>query len=108
MERENYVTVLTFTYSHEVAIVRGRLESEGINCFVQDELTIQVHPFYSNAIGGVKLQVREQDLEQTIEILKETGYITYEDLRPSKELENLNKLFSKVPIINKLFLKNEA
>ena len=104
----NYVTVLTFTYSHEVAIVRGRLESEGIDCFVQDELTVQVHPFYSNAIGGVKLQVREQDLKQAVEILRETGYITDEDLRPSKELENLNKIFSRIPIINRLFFKNEA
>jgi len=76
VENETFITVLTFTYAHEVAIVRGRLEAEGITCFVQDELTLQINPLYSNAIGGVKLQVRESDLNQTIEILKETGYIT--------------------------------
>jgi Zn finger protein HypA/HybF involved in hydrogenase expression len=82
---EKFVTVLTFTFVHEVAIVRSRLESEGILCFVQDELTAQVAPFYSGAIGGVKLQVRESDLNQAIEILKETGYIQEDGLHPSGE-----------------------
>jgi DNA-directed RNA polymerase subunit RPC12/RpoP len=85
MENEKFITVLTFTFVYEAAIIRGRLESEGIPCFVQDELTIQVAPFYSNAIGGVKLQVRESDLNQAIEILKETGYIKEDGWHPSKE-----------------------
>ncbi|MCL1944046.1 MAG: DUF2007 domain-containing protein [Candidatus Azobacteroides sp.] len=91
MKTEKFITVLTFTFAYEVAIIRGRLESEGITCFVQDELTVQVLPFYSNAIGGVKLQVKDSDLSQAIEILKETGYIKEEDLQPSKESPRLNK-----------------
>lgn len=92
MKTNNFITVLTFTYPYEVAVIRGRLESEGIECFVQDELTVQVNPFYSNAIGGIKLQVRESDLERTIEILKETGYIKDEDLQPSKVETFLHKI----------------
>jgi DNA-directed RNA polymerase subunit RPC12/RpoP len=91
MENEKFVTVLTFTFVHEVAVIRGRLEAEGIICFVKDEFTVQVQPFYSNAIGGVKLQVRENDLNQAIEILKETGYIKEEELQASQELSRLNK-----------------
>ena len=75
MESEKFITVLTVTFPHEVAVIRGRLEAEGITCFVKDELTVQVNPFYSNAIGGVKLQVLESDFNQTVEILKETGYV---------------------------------
>jgi len=88
MEKEKFITVLTVTFAPEVAIIRGRLESEGIICFVKDELTVQIQPFYSNAIGGVKLQVRESDLNQTLEILKETGYINEKDLHLSQELKN--------------------
>jgi len=90
METEKFITVLTFTFASEVAIIRGRLESEGITCFVQDELTVQVTPFYSNAIGGVKLQVRESDLRQAIEILKEAGYIKDEEIQPHQEPPRLN------------------
>ena len=91
MENEKFVTVLTVTFPHEVAVIRGRLESEGITCFVKDELTVQVNPFYSNAIGGVKLQVLESDLEQVVEILKETGYIKGEDLQTSNEPSQINE-----------------
>ena len=102
MNSDKFVTVLTFTFASEMAIVRGRLESEGITCSVKDELTIQVVPYYSNAIGGIELQVLESDLSRAVEILKETGYIKDEDLQPDKELIRWNKIFSKIPLINKL------
>jgi DNA-directed RNA polymerase subunit RPC12/RpoP len=85
MENEKFVTVLTGTFGYEIAVVRGRLEAEGITCFVQDELTVQVNPLYSNAIGGVKLQVKESDLNQAIEILKETENVKDNDLQSSYE-----------------------
>ncbi len=97
------VTIKTFTYPHEAGIIRSRLESEGIYCFLQDELTAQVHPFYSNAIGGVKLQVREEDLEKAIRILKESGYLQEEDLRPSSFQVKLYNILSKIPIIRKIY-----
>jgi hypothetical protein len=95
MNPNPFTTVLTVSYPSEVAIIRGRLESEGIECFVQDELTVQVNPFYSNAVGGVKLQVRESDVPQAFEILKETGYIKEEDLKPSPMLVFIDKILSK-------------
>jgi hypothetical protein len=71
----NFVTIRVFTYPSEAIILKGRLESEEIECFLMDELTVQVNPLYSNAIGGVKLQVRENDVERANEILREGGYI---------------------------------
>ncbi len=91
VENEEFITVLTATFGYEVAVIRGRLESEGITCFVQDELTVQVDPFLSNAIGGVKLQVRESDLEHAVEILKDAGYIKNGDAQPSDKLSPLNE-----------------
>jgi hypothetical protein len=67
---DSLVTVRTFTYAHEAAIARSLLRAEEIFCFLKDELTIQANPFYSNALGGVKLQVRGQDADRAAEILK--------------------------------------
>ena len=100
---DKLITVLTFTYPHELAIIRGRLESEGIECFVQDELTVQVSPFYSNAIGGIKLRVRESDYQKAVEILKAEGYIT-EPSQPavsSKFVDDFNKFTSSIPFLGK-------
>ena len=99
---DNFVTIKTFTYASEAFVLRGRLESEGIECFVQDELTAQVNPFYSNAIGGIKLQVRESDLQKAIEILKEEGYINDQPPPLSPLYQKLESATSGVPLIKNL------
>jgi predicted RNA-binding Zn-ribbon protein involved in translation (DUF1610 family) len=65
------VTIATFTYPHEAAILKSRLQSEGIQYFSKDENTLQVQPFYSNGIGGVKIQVLESDIMKANKIVQE-------------------------------------
>jgi hypothetical protein len=103
--RDNFVTIKTFTYSHEISIVRGRLEAEDIECAVQDELMAQINPFYSNAIGGVKLQVRESDLERATEILTESGYQVDEYDSPNPLYATLDKATSRIPFIRNMRLE---
>ena len=66
---EQLITIKTYTYPHEIYVERGKLESEGIETFLKDEATVQVHNFYSNAVGGVKLQVFADDAERALAIL---------------------------------------
>ncbi len=82
--QDDFVTIMTFTYPMELAILKGRLEADGIECRVLNELTVQVIPFYSNAIGGIDLQVKKSDVQQAIEILRESNYLKDEHPKPSK------------------------
>lgn len=50
-------------------IIRGRLESNGIECFIADSNTIGTNPLFNNAIGGVKIKIFESDLEKCKQIL---------------------------------------
>lgn len=68
-----FVTVATFSYAHESTIARALLESHGILCFVRDEHTMYIQPFFS-AVAGIKLQVSSEDEEDARKILKENGY----------------------------------
>lgn len=65
-----FKTIKTFEYPHEAQITKNKLESEGVYVFLKDEYTVQTDNFLSNAIGGVKLQVLEKDVEKSKEILK--------------------------------------
>ncbi|MEO5911269.1 MAG: DUF2007 domain-containing protein [Pelobium sp.] len=69
-----FVTIRAYIYPHEAQMAKSILEAEGINSFLKDELTIQTNNFYSNALGGVKLQVPEEDLKSAFEILKDSGF----------------------------------
>lgn len=64
------VTVASFSEPINGYLVRARLEDEGIPCFLADAHTISANWFYSNAIGGVKLQVRAADAERARVIIE--------------------------------------
>ena len=60
----NFVTVATFDNYIEANIILGKLHNEGIEAFLRDEYTVTIDPILTNAIGGIKLTVMEQDAEE--------------------------------------------
>ena len=98
---DNWIELISFTLPQDAYLVKGRLESEGIETFLKDELTTQVYNFYSNAIGGVKLLVREPDYQRAYDILVESKYIVSEEKKPNKTLQKLDKFTSGIPVIRK-------
>ena len=68
--KEEFKTVARYQYSAEAQIMKGRLEADGIQCFLPDVHTIDTDPLVSNAIGGVKLKVTEKDANAALEALE--------------------------------------
>jgi len=66
---EKLVTAMAFSTLWEADMARSRLEAEGITAFVKDGHTINMNWLYSNALGGVKVQVTQKDLKRAGEIL---------------------------------------
>lgn len=69
MSENTLVTAASFSFPHEAHIAKATLESEGIPAFVADEHTINMQWLYSNAMGGVRVQVPFKYLEQAQNIL---------------------------------------
>jgi hypothetical protein len=63
------ITVETFSKPEEANLLRCRLEAAGIPAFVRDELTVQMYWLYSNALGGVRVEVPDKYAESAREIL---------------------------------------
>ena len=63
------VTVATFDMPTEAHLAKGLLEANGLAAFLADELTVGVAWHLSNAVGGIKLQVPENDVERATGIL---------------------------------------
>ncbi len=93
---------MRFTHPSELLVLRTLLEAEEIECFVMDELTTQINPLYSNAIGGVRLQVQQKDVAKAITVLKESGYLKDGDLKNSDTLQKLDKRTASIPFIKHL------
>lgn len=56
------ITFKTFDNSIDAHILKIKLESEGITCFLFDEHLVSINPLYSNLVGGIKLKINEEDL----------------------------------------------
>jgi hypothetical protein len=63
------VTVERFTEVWEAHILRARLEAEGLLASIADEHLVSMDWFYSNAIGGVRVQVPACELARAQEVL---------------------------------------
>src|SRR5688572_11327171 len=66
---DTWVTVASFSQPIEAHLLRTKLESEGIECQLKDEHIVRMDWFYSNAVGGVKVQVREEDVARVRALL---------------------------------------
>lgn len=64
-----FIKIATYQYSSEAMITKGRLEADGIEVYMADNLTIDTDPMVSNAIGGVKLFVKTEDAAKAKEVL---------------------------------------
>ena len=70
------ITIASFINIIDAQLLRARLESSGIKCFIADENTVAINWLYSNFIGGVKVQVLEKDLEKAKEIFEEKPVVS--------------------------------
>lgn len=90
-------TVARFDEASSAYIAKALLENEGITAHVADEHLVGAYWIYANAVGGIKLQVAEGDVERSqallaedrsldlpaAELLPETGE-TFPAARPSR------------------------
>jgi hypothetical protein len=92
-------TFATATVAPDLAaaqIVRGALEAEGITCFLPDEQTAGQLWHLSRALGGIRVEVRAEDLDRARAVLEEVGQggeapdpsEAHEEVSPAERMAN--------------------
>ncbi len=71
---KNFKTIAIFQYPAEYAVLQLLFDREEIRYVFLNETMVSVFPFYSNAIGGIRLQVHIEDIEEAEEIIKTLDY----------------------------------
>ncbi|MCW5514954.1 DUF2007 domain-containing protein [Muriicola sp. Z0-33] len=107
MEQKFY-TLGAFEYVADVQIIKGKLESEGIEVFLKDENTLNTDPLISSAIGGVKLRVYSKDKERAILIYDEIRNYALDSKNmpvvcPNCKAQKSEVYYSRKGLLNKLF-----
>jgi len=68
----DFVILQSFDNYMEAHLLMAKLQSENIECWLQDENTLTINPLWTNALGGIKLFVTKQDIGRAYEIFRES------------------------------------
>jgi hypothetical protein len=72
LEFQRLITVQQFRDLTDAQLAKGVLDSAGIPSYLRDENLVRMDWFYSNSIGGIRLQVREEDRASAEALLSQT------------------------------------
>src|SRR5437899_7263700 len=81
---EELVTLWRYRDLPEALMAKSKLDSEALSCFLADENIVRLNWFWSNVVGGVRLQVAGDDVQTAIELLSE-------EIPPSFSAEELGE-----------------
>lgn len=104
---EKMIEIASFQFPAEALTLCSLLESEGVQCYLRDEITSQILGNYVN-IGGVKVEILEEDLPRALEIMEAGGYIsdieTVEETEPIKAIHSFSE---HIPFLRKYTLEKQ-
>ena len=66
-----FIILQSFNNYMDAHLLMSRLESEEIECWLQDENTVTINPILTNAVGGIKLLVKKEDFVRARDIFRE-------------------------------------
>jgi hypothetical protein len=68
---EELVTLWRYRDLPEALVARAKLDSDAVWCVLADDNVVRLDWFWSNAFGGVRLQVEDTDAEHALALLAE-------------------------------------
>jgi hypothetical protein len=72
IEQKQFVMLRRYRDLPEAVVVKSILDFDGIECFFTDEDLIRMDWFWSGSLGGVKLWVRQQDVNEAQNLIDPT------------------------------------
>ena len=68
---EEFITIATFNFPHEIIVLKSILQNEGIAFLFLNETLVSVNPLASYAYGEIELKIHPNDFETVQTILDE-------------------------------------
>lgn len=85
LEFQKLVTIRQYRDLTEAMVAQSVLDSAGIAAVLRDENIVRIHWAWSNAVGGIRLEIKQEDAEAAEEVLSqpipaiiETGDYSYQ------------------------------
>ncbi|MDH6535643.1 DUF2007 domain-containing protein [Parabacteroides sp. 52] len=105
-DTEKMVEVARFTYASDAQVLASLLKSEGIDCYIRNELITQVLAGIID-LGGARVELLESEVSRALEIMQENGYEIPGENEEACSVQTMSRWARHIPLLNKLPLEKQ-
>lgn len=95
-QQDSFRPIQVYSNYIEAHITLGRLQEEGISCWLKDENTVTINPIWTTAVGGIKLMVAQVQVARAMEILESVVQAQQKD-NPCPQCGSVNVTLVSTP-----------
>lgn len=103
---DKMVEIARFQNQAEAFMLRSLLESEGIECYLKDEIINQMYGGFVD-FGGIKVQVMEDQVPHAMDVMKANGYELPTEDEAIAPLAPMFGFVGKIPFLRKFALEKQ-
>ncbi len=103
---DKMVEIARFQNQAEAFMLRSLLESEGIECYLKDEIINQMYGGFVD-FGGIKVQVMEDQVPHAMDIMQANGYELPKEDEAIAPLAPMSGFVGKIPFLRKFALEKQ-
>ena len=103
---DKMVEIARFQNQAEAFTLRSLLESEGIECYLKDEIINQMYGGFVD-FGGIKVQVMEDQVPHAMDVMQANGYELPKEDEAIAPLAPMSGFVGKIPFLRKFALEKQ-
>ena len=103
---DKMVEIARFQNQAEAFMLRSLLESEGIECYLKDEIIYQMYGGFVD-FGGIKVQVMEDQVPHAMDVMQANGYELPKEDEAIAPLAPMSGFVGKIPFLRKFALEKQ-
>ena len=101
---DKIVEIARFTYPADAQPLMALLRSEGIECYLRNELSSQIMAGYVD-VGGARVEILESDVPRAMKIMEEGGYDLPREDEQAEPVEQVAGFARHIPFSTKISLR---
>ena len=101
---DKIVEIARFTYPADAQPLMALLRSEGIECYLRNELSSQIMAGYVD-VGGARVEILESDVPRAMKIMEEGGYDLPREDEQAEPVETSRRIRTSYPFSTKISLR---
>lgn len=104
---EKMVEIARFSKVNDARMLVSLLQSEEIDCYINNEYTAQIFGGFADILGGARVEVLEGNVRRAMEVMEANGYeIPREDEMPN-QVRTLSTWTRHIPFLKNLPLEKQ-